>query len=223
MVTACVSRHNLSMRQSADTLGPSATADTSKTSFDLQDNMIQTIVAAIKPEVGGASLPPDRVPGEAFDAKFGVERRVRVFKQSVWAVTATICWLALALLAESARADTYQLLVSFSGDRSAPVPLQGATVAGDIFVFTCRVGFVQSPECDDGVTTSTDNRANFFLDGIFVRGERQAPYDFGGGSANTAKPFNTATIVNGSHTITAELPLTVGGTAVVEATFTVGN
>ena len=144
-----------------------------------------------------------------------------VSKRFVWAATA-LCWLTLTLPVESARAD-YQLQVSFSADRSASVPLQGETVTGDIFVFTCRIGFVQAPECDEGVAASRLNRVNFFLDGNFVRGERLAPFDFAGGSVSTANAFNTATLANGSHTITAELPLASGGTAVVQGTFNVGN
>jgi hypothetical protein len=114
----------------------------------------------------------------------------------------------------TAQTGTYTLLVSSSADRSNPSPLAGKTVSGIMYAFT-------SP--DSGVY-----RVRFYLDdpnmsGTPRRTESTAPYDFAGGTVSTANPFDTRTLSNGSHTITAAVDKTGGGTEVVHATFTVAN
>jgi large repetitive protein len=115
----------------------------------------------------------------------------------------------------SGGSTTYQLLLSTSPDRSGPVALNGATTAGNIYVFT-------SP-------TSGVAGVRFFLDDPAMAGaprstDTAAPYDFSGTAAGgAANPFNTTTLANGSHTITAAVDLSGGGTQVVNATFTVSN
>lgn len=108
----------------------------------------------------------------------------------------------------------YSLLVSSSPDRSNPAPLDGKTVSGKIYVFV-------SP-------TSGVNRVRFYLDDPDMSGrprkiEGRAPYDFAGDTEDMANPFDTATVSGGSHTITAAVELTGGGTDVVHAIFTVSN
>ncbi|UCG11088.1 MAG: hypothetical protein JSU72_11010, partial [Deltaproteobacteria bacterium] len=107
----------------------------------------------------------------------------------------------------------YTLLVSLSSTRSAPVPLEGALLSGDIFVFS-------SPDTDV-------DRVKFFLDDptmseSAVQKERSAPYDFAGGTAASANPFDTTEVQDGLHTITALIELHGGDSMVVHATFTVG-
>jgi len=109
---------------------------------------------------------------------------------------------------------SYMLLVSFSPDRSNPVPLENLTVSGNIFAFT-------SP--DSGVA-----RVRFYLDDPTMTGpprqvENNAPYDFAGGTVSTAKSFNTKSVADGPHTITAAIELTNGTTDVVDTTFTVAK
>src|SRR4029453_16893505 len=57
--------------------------------------------------------------------------------------------------------------------------------------------------------------------------DNKEPYDFAGSTGSgQANPFNTASVSNGSHTITAAIELSGGGTQVVKtvnATFTVSN
>ena len=109
----------------------------------------------------------------------------------------------------------FSLQVSAAADRSASSALQGQTVAGTIYVFT-------SPA--SGVT-----RVRFWLDNPQMSGtprqtEGAAPWDFAGTAANgTANPTNTTTIPNGSHTITAAVDKSAGGTDMLSSTFTVGN
>ena len=130
---------------------------------------------------------------------------VDAFAQSVTSADATF----------TTASSTFDLFVSAAANRSAPSALQGQTVAGTIYVFT-------SPA--SGVT-----RVRFWLDNPQMSGtprqtEGAGPWDFAGTAANgTANPTNTKTIANGSHTITAAIDKSAGGTDVVTATFIVGN
>jgi large repetitive protein len=121
----------------------------------------------------------------------------------------------LLLVPSAAAVGPYQLLSSNSSNRSGPTPLDGSTVSGKIYVFT-------SPD------TSDISRVRFYLDnptatGTPRRTENIAPYDFAGGTTTAATAFDTATIADGSHSITAAVDLTSGTTEVVTATFTVVN
>jgi glucose/arabinose dehydrogenase len=123
--------------------------------------------------------------------------------------------LSVTLEVTAAPADPpdYELLVSLSPDRSNPVPLEGQTVAGNIYAFT-------SP--DTGAS-----QVRFYLDDPTMAGspkltEKAAPYDFAGtASDGNAKPFDTKKITEASHTITAAIDLPGGGAQVVHGTFTV--
>lgn len=115
---------------------------------------------------------------------------------------------------DTSGAPSYTLLVSFSSNRSNPITLEGQTVAADIYVFT-------SPDTEV-------ERVRFYLDDPTLSGsprqiEENAPYDFAGGSVSRARPFDTTTVANGSHTITAAIELIDGSTQVIHATFTVSN
>src|SRR5215208_3783431 len=117
--------------------------------------------------------------------------------------TSGITAVLAAVSAPVAAQSTYELLVSSSPDRSNPSPLAGKTVSGNIYVFT-------SP--GTGVL-----RVRFYLDDPNMSGtprriESTAPHDFAGGSVSAANPFDTKTVADGSHTITAAVELTEGGT-----------
>ena len=110
---------------------------------------------------------------------------------------------------------TNSLVYSKASNRSTPAILDGATVAGNVYIFT-------TPD------TSEIVRVRFYLDnpsmvGTPTRTENGAPYDFAGGTVQTAKAFNTATLSEGSHSVTAAVELTGGTTKVITATFTVDN
>lgn len=113
----------------------------------------------------------------------------------------------------SAGAATYNLQFSTSSSRTAPVPLDGVTVAGTIFAFT-------APDAGASVVA-------FYLDDQSMsasprRTEGTAPFDFAGGTLSVANAFDTRTISDGVHTITAKVT-TSGGTEVTTAAFTVSN
>jgi hypothetical protein len=101
---------------------------------------------------------------------------------------------------------TFDLMMSGPATRSNPVRLAGSTAAGNIYVFTC-------PE-------SGTSRERFFLDDPDVSGtprkvETNAPWDFAGMNTTTrnANPFDTRSIADGAHTITAAIDKIGGGTA----------
>jgi len=147
-----------------------------------------------------------------------MSRRDFVFKALALGISVSGINAVLAGISSPAGAQassgTYSLLVSTSSNRSNPGPLTGKTVSDKIYAFTTP---------DSGV-----NRVRFYLDNPNMTGtprktEGTAPYDFAGGTVSTANPFDTKTLPDGSHTITAAVDLTAGGTEVAQATFTVAN
>ena len=117
-----------------------------------------------------------------------------------------------------AKASAYSLLLSKTPDRTAPVALGGQTVSDNIYVF------VANPQT--GITN-----VRFWLDnpartGTPTKTETGAPYDFAGSNADatkTAIPYDTKRLVNGTHTISAAVAKTAGGTDILTASFTVNN
>jgi Cellulase (glycosyl hydrolase family 5)/Ca-dependent carbohydrate-binding module xylan-binding len=105
--------------------------------------------------------------------------------------------------------DTYGLKVSASANRSSPVDLESSTQKGSAYIFT-------SPDTN---VRSVD----FYLDGTFKRTEGLAPFDFGGGTVDTATALDTKTLSDGSHTIRAKLNKTDGTSTEVSVAFTVNN
>jgi hypothetical protein len=111
--------------------------------------------------------------------------------------------------------SAYSLLVSSSPDRSSATPLEGTAASGVVYVFL-------GPEAGA-------SRVRFFLDDPSMSGtprqvEKNAPWDFAGSNTNgTARPFDTAKITNGTHTVTAAVDLASGGTTTVSSTFDVVN
>jgi hypothetical protein len=115
----------------------------------------------------------------------------------------------------SGQTSTYNLLVSTSPDRSAPLSLDGRAVSGNIYVFV-------APE-------SGIKKVRFWVDdpqmlGPVFKEEGGAPWDLAGTHKNgvAALPFDTSTLGNGTHNITAIVGLLAGGSETVSADFTVG-
>ncbi len=104
----------------------------------------------------------------------------------------------------------YELMMSSSVGLTAPVPLDGKTVSGEIYVYT-------SPDSDV-------DRVTFYLDGSYQRAENFSPYDFAGStSTGLPKPFDTAELYDGQHEITAQIILTDGSVEEITANFTAAN
>jgi N-acetylneuraminic acid mutarotase/glucose/arabinose dehydrogenase len=112
-------------------------------------------------------------------------------------------------------ANPYDLKVSTSPNRSGAVSLNGQTVSNNIYVFS-------SP-------TAGVSRVRFWLDNPSMTGtptkiEKGAPFDFAGTETNgTAKPFNTTTLSDGPHSITASIEPPTGTPTIITANFTVDN
>ena len=112
-----------------------------------------------------------------------------------------------------AQAATFELLKSSSPNRSNPIPLDNATVSEEnAYIFV-------SPQT--GIS-----QVSFYLDNPTMTGaprqvENLAPWDFAGTGTTTsvANPFNTSSLADGTHTITAKLTLSAGGTQTISATF----
>jgi hypothetical protein len=106
-------------------------------------------------------------------------------------------------------------MVSAASDRSGAVSLEGATLAGNRYVFIAP---------DTGIT-----RVSFYFDNPNMTGtpskvENVKPYDFNGTASNdTALAWNTAQASNGAHSIKALISLSAGGSEIVSAGFSVNN
>lgn len=91
--------------------------------------------------------------------------------------------------------SNYSLMVSPNPDRSAASSLQASSVSGDIYVFV-----PQSPDI---------SRVQFYIDNPQASGapnqtESVAPYDLAGTASNdSALPFDTTVLEDGTHTVTA--------------------
>jgi hypothetical protein len=123
--------------------------------------------------------------------------------------------LPLTATVTSSSAPAFALLYSTSANRAGPRALDGATVQGSIAVFSSP----DVPEID---------RVLFWLDkptmsGSPRRSEGTAPYDFAGGTVASATLFDTRTIGNGAHTITARVQFVDGTSLVLHASFSVAN
>ncbi|MGH7357551.1 MAG: purple acid phosphatase family protein, partial [Candidatus Rokuibacteriota bacterium] len=111
--------------------------------------------------------------------------------------------------------SAHTLLVSTAPNRSNPVELDGSTARGVIYVFV-------SP-------SSGASRVRFFIDDENMTGspdkvELFPPWDLAGTAANgVALPFDSTMLAEGLHTLTAAIDLAGGGTAVIDAVFTVAN
>lgn len=104
----------------------------------------------------------------------------------------------------------YKLLVSDSADRSSAMTLDGNAVNGSIHVFV-------SPE--RGV-----DQVQFALNDQPVRTEFWTPYDFAATAPDgMAYPFDSASLPNGVHTISAVISRIGGGSEITAATFIVDN
>ena len=72
------------------------------------------------------------------------------------------------------------------------------------------------------------SRVDFWLDNHTMSGtptkvEREAPFDFKGGTLSTANPWDTTTVADGTHTISAKLYLSDGTTKTISSSFSVNN
>ncbi|HEV2005749.1 MAG TPA: hypothetical protein VGQ85_03970, partial [Candidatus Limnocylindrales bacterium] len=143
-------------------------------------------------------------------------------KAAVAALLACLCMPATSAYA----ATSYALSVSASSSRPGAVVLEGATLAGNEYVFT---SLASAP---GNFNPAGIKKVCYWLDNVAMSGpathcESGDPYDFAGSvsgsSTSAAKPWNSSQVANGTHTITQQVTLTAGGTEVTTATFTIAN
>ncbi|MFN8149189.1 MAG: PQQ-dependent sugar dehydrogenase [Candidatus Nanopelagicales bacterium] len=109
--------------------------------------------------------------------------------------------------------STYTLQLSTSSARTSPVPLSGASTSGNIYVFVAPATGVK--------------QVRFFVDNPAATGtprttENGAPWDLAGtATSGVANPFNASSLSAGTHSVTAAIDKTAGGTDLVTSTFTV--
>ncbi|MBY6188321.1 metallophosphoesterase [Marinobacter hydrocarbonoclasticus] len=119
-------------------------------------------------------------------------------------------WLLLVSVLISPVAWGYQLMWSATADRANPQPLNGPTLSGDIYVFIDR---------DDGL-----DQVRFSIDGNLVQTENNAPWDLGGTESNKdARPYDSAKLSDGTHTISATLIPISGDNIELSGTLVVNN
>lgn len=114
----------------------------------------------------------------------------------------------------------YRIVFSNSPNRSAPAQLDGAVVNGNIYAFT-------TPDTTPGPDPDVDI-VWFYLDDPTMLGsadqvENNPPYDLAGGSSSRPNPFDTTSLIDGQHSITAKLILFDLSAIVVHADFWVAN
>ena len=125
--------------------------------------------------------------------------------------------VSLIILSTSILTQAYasELRLSSNPNRSASVLLEGSSLSGNAYIYA------QS-------TQYSTKQVRFYLDTSTnsspTKIENIIPYDLGGTESNgDAIRFNTATISDGSHTLTAELENNVGSIEVIQSQFFVTN
>ncbi len=125
---------------------------------------------------------------------------------------ANAAWLPVDLTVGAA---SYGLWLAANPQRLSPQPLDDQVLQGDVYVFT---------QPDDSVA-----RVRFYLDdpgasGSALKTENVAPFDLGGTSGDdTALPFDTLSLADGRHSLTARLDLDSGGQILVTSEVQVQN
>lgn len=100
------------------------------------------------------------------------------------------------------------LLVSTSPDRSNPIPLEGSSLSGNVYIFAAS---------SEGVSSIT-----FILSGRSPKTDASAPFDLMGTQPDgTAKPLGASRLGAGEHSVQATLNLEDGTTQTTTTTFTV--
>lgn len=111
--------------------------------------------------------------------------------------------------------SSYGLWVSNNPERAGAIPLEGATLQGDQYVFT-------SPDTDV-------SQVRFYMDdasgtGVVTKTENVPPFDLAGTAANDAAyPYDTGALADGHHELGARLTIAGGLEVLVSADFTVAN
>ena len=147
------------------------------------------------------------------DPRLAVRRHRKVVV--VLAVSIALALSGLGL--ESASASTRsRLAVSLNTDRSSAARLDGSMVNGKIYVF------VRNSKTLDKVDFYIDSPR--WTDRPPVRTDKKAPFDLAGTKTDgTARPYNTAKLADGTHTIRVVMTWADGTTSTRRGRFKVHN
>jgi hypothetical protein len=119
--------------------------------------------------------------------------------------------LTQAEIAADSKTAVVGLLLSRSPDRSNPVPLNGLSVSGTIYVHYVRIGQDAESNPVKQVAFWLDNPNPSAPTGAALRTEQRSPFDFGGtADSGAARGFDTIGLSPGVHTITAQVTLRDG-------------
>jgi hypothetical protein len=116
----------------------------------------------------------------------------------------------------------YALAFSTNAARSGSANLMGAIVVGSVYIYSATANAIQN-DLPTGVASVCYWLDNVAMTGAATHCEAVAPWDFQGGTVAAALPWNSASIPNGTHTLTQKMTLLAGGTEVDTASFTVAN
>jgi len=126
------------------------------------------------------------------------------------ALAALTSALIVPIAANLVAGSSFTLMSSTSPSRSNAVNLSGATLTGNVYIFLTP---------SSGVTTATYYLDNVDADHTPFHVEHSAPVDFAGTATDgSAKPWNTATVATGAHTITVKI-VTGSGTTTLTTSF----
>jgi Glycosyl hydrolase family 12 len=142
---------------------------------------------------------------------------VRRHRKVVVVLAVTIALALSGLGIESASASTRsRLAVSLNSDRSSAARLDGSMVKGKIYVFVRN--------------SKTLDKVDFYIDSPRwtnrppVRTDKKAPFDLAGTKTDgTARPYNTAKLADGTHTIRVVMTWADGTTSTRRGRFKVHN
>ena len=142
---------------------------------------------------------------------------VRRHRKVVVVLAVSIALALSGLGIESASASTRsRLALSLNSDRSSAARLDGSRVNGKIYVFVRN--------------SKTLDKVDFYIDSPQwrkkppVRTDKKAPFDLAGTATDgTARPYNTAKLADGTHTIRAVMTRTDGTTYTRRGRFKVHN
>ncbi len=190
--------------------------------FTTPDTNVSRVVFAID---GGAythteGIPPFDLAGTAVDGITALPFDTTTLANGAHTVTATVTLAdgstrgltAAVSVANGLPPPTVSLVYSRSATHSAPITLTGATLSGLVYIFT---------------TPDTNvSRVVFAIDsGAYTHTEGTPPFDLAGTAMDeiTALPFDTTTLANGAHTVTATVTFADGSTRGLTATVSVAN
>lgn len=174
-------------------------SEVSKVTFSVDGDVTRTESKAPFELVGGAAFDTSQLSSGEHE----IIAKLELVNGSTETVSAIFTVPSSSEDSSSSYTDTeYEILVSDTPYLSGATALHGATVDGDIYVFT-------GP--DTGVSSVT-----FSVDGDVTKTETAAPFELAGGAA-----FNTSQLRRGRHVIAASIQLKDGTTESTYAVFTV--